>query len=215
MVAVSTPRSAAHNDGAEEGAWQTVKRMVSYTQEDLNLWWSVDAGYLLIDEEAKNEKKAATVVVSVEKDNDNEEAEEVSRRLLVQVTPPSPAVTIRVVEEEAVAPAAEAKRIHLFAYCSTPPPAAPKQKNWGGAVPAKKALTAPKKTIKKMCVAFPVGDGDTATLAHGALVYGMVGGKREERRRMIAAARELRRALKVWAREIYVTFSHKYLESRV
>ena len=188
MVAVSTPRSAAHAaDGAEEGAWQTVRRMASsYTQEDLNLWWSVDAGYLLIDEE---KKKAAAVVgvVSVEEgDNDNEEAEEeVSRRLLLaQVTPPSPAVTIRV-EEEAVAPAAEAKRIRLFAYCSAPAPTAPsapapKQKNWGGAVPAKKALRTPKKTIKKMRVAFPVGDGDTATLAHGALVYGMVGGKREE-----------------------------------
>ena len=70
MVAVSTPRSAA--DGAEEGAWQTVRRMASsYTQEDLNLWWSVDAGYLLMDEE---KKKAAAVVgvVSVEEgDNDN------------------------------------------------------------------------------------------------------------------------------------------------
>jgi hypothetical protein len=167
----------------------------SYTQEDLNLWWSVDAGYLLIDEEKK--KAAAVGVVSVEEgDNDNEEAEEeVSRRLLLaQVTPPSPAFTIRVVEEEAVvAPAAvaEAKRIRLFAYCSAPPApsAAPKQKNWSGAVLAKKALRAPKKTIKKMRVAFPVGDGDTATLAHGALVYCMVGGKREERRRASCAKR--------------------------
>jgi hypothetical protein len=69
MVAVSTPRSAAHNDGAEEGVWQTVRRVASYTQEDLNLWWSVDAGYLLIDEETKKEKKAAAVVVSVEEYN--------------------------------------------------------------------------------------------------------------------------------------------------
>ena len=95
MVAVSTPRSAT--DGAEEGAsWRTVRRMASsYTQEDLNLWWSVDAGYLLIDEEKK--KAAAVGVVSVEEgDNDNEEAEEeVSRRLLMaQVTPPSPTVTL-------------------------------------------------------------------------------------------------------------------------
>ena len=58
-----------------------------------------------------------------------------------------------------------------------------------------------------MRVAFPVGDGDTATLAHGALVYGMVGGKREERRRMIEAARELRKAPKVWAREIEATLN--------
>jgi hypothetical protein len=90
---------------------------------------------------------------------------------MAQLTPPSPAVTISV-EEAAPAAAAvattEENRIRLFAYCSAP--AAPKQKNWGGAVPAKKALRAPKKTIKKMRVAFPVGDGDTATLAHGALV---------------------------------------------
>ena len=228
MVAVSTPRSAT--DGAEEGAsWRTVRRMASssYTQEDLNLWWSVDAGYLLIDEEKKKAAPAPVVVVAVvgavsaeeekEGDNDNEEEEEaVSRRLLMaQPTPPSPAVTISVEEEAAPAAAASAaaavattteeKRIRLFAYCSAP--AAPKQKNWGGAVPAKKALRAPKKTIKKMRVAFPVGDGDTATLAHGALVYGMVGGKREERRRMIEAARELRKAPKVWAREIEATLN--------
>jgi hypothetical protein len=126
--------------------------------------------------------------------------------------PSSPAVTIGVVveeeaiisaaaeeEEEAVAPAA--KRIRLFAYCSSPS-AAPLQKNWAGAVPAKKARRAPKKTIKKMRVALPVGDGDSATLAYGALVYGMVGGKREERCRLIAAAREVRCAPEVWAREI-------------
>jgi hypothetical protein len=52
-------------------------------------------------------------------------------------------------------------------------------------VPAKKALRMPKKTIKKMRMAFPVGDGDSSTLARGALVYGMVGGKREERHRLI------------------------------
>ena len=177
MVAVSTPRSAT--DGAEEGAsWRTVRRMASYTQEDLNLWWSVDAGYLLIDEEKKKAAPAPVVAVvgavsaeEEEGDNDNEEEEEaVSRR-------------------------------------SAPLPAAPKQKNWGRAVPAKKALREPKKTIKKMRVAFPVGDGDTATLAHGALVYGMVGGKREERRRMIEEARELRKAPRVWAREIEATLN--------
>jgi hypothetical protein len=62
------------------------------------------------------------------------------------------------------APAA-AKRMRLFAYYS-----GQQQKNWAGAVPAKKARRAPKKTIKKMRVALPVGDGDSATLAHGALV---------------------------------------------
>ena len=223
MVAVSTPRSAT--DGAEEGAsWRTVRRMASsYTQEDLNLWWSVDAGYLLIDEEKKKAAPAPVVAVvgavsaeEEEGDNDNEEEEEaaVSRRLLMaQPTPPSPAVTISVEEAAPAAASAaavattEEKRIRLFAYCSAPAPPAPKQKNWGGAVPAKKALRAPKKTIKKMRVAFPVGDGDTATLAHGALVYGMVGGKREERRRMIEAARELRKAPKVWAREIEATLN--------
>jgi hypothetical protein len=102
-----------------------------------------------------------------------------------------------------VAPAA--KLIRLFAYCSSP--SAPQQKNWAGAVPAKKARRAPKKTIKKMRVALPVGDGDSATLAHGALVYNMVCGKREERCRLIAAARELRCAPEVWAREIEETLN--------
>ena len=196
-----------------------VRRVESYPQDDLNLWWSVDAGYLLLDEDVK-EKKAAVAVVAVSAEEEDKEEVEMSRRLLLGV-PSSPAVTIGVEEEEqeammmtvdaggaeeAVAPAAAAKRIRLFAYCSAPP-APPPQKKWGGGMPAKKALRAPKKTIKKMRVAFPVGDGDTATLAHGALVYGMVGGKREERRRMIEAARELRKAPKVWAREIEATLN--------
>ena len=71
----------------------------------------------------------------------------------------APAPAKKVAKKEAAAPAA--KRICLFAYCSS----SQQQKNWAGAVPAKKALRAPKKTIKKMRVAFPVGDGDTATLA--------------------------------------------------
>jgi hypothetical protein len=211
MVAVSTPRTAA--DG-EEGVWQTVRRAESHSQDDLNLWWSVDAGYLL-DDDVK--KKAVVVTGSVEEDKE-EEVVEVSRRLLMTPPPPcSPAVTIGVEEEveeainvsaggaeeeAAVAPAA-AKRIRLFAYCS----AAPQQKNWAGAVPAKKARRAPKKTIKKMRVALPVGDGDSATLAHGALVYGIVGGKREERCRLILAGRELRYAPEVWAREIEETLN--------
>jgi hypothetical protein len=47
MVAVSTPRTAADGD---EGVWQTVRRVESHPQDDLNLWWSVDAGYLLDDD---------------------------------------------------------------------------------------------------------------------------------------------------------------------
>ena len=77
MVAVSTPRSAT--DGAEEGAsWRTVRRMASsYTQEDLNLWWSVDAGYLLIDEEKKKAAPAPVVVVGAvsAEEEDKEEVE--------------------------------------------------------------------------------------------------------------------------------------------
>ena len=81
---------------------------------------------------------------------------------------------------------------------------AQQQKTWAGAVPAKKALSrrAPKKIVKKMRMAFPVGDDDTWTLARGALVDGMVGGKREERTRLITAARELRGASKGWAQAI-------------
>jgi hypothetical protein len=210
MVAVSTPRTGLDTADGEEGVWQTVRRAESHAQDDLNLWWSVDAGYLLDDVK----KKAVIVTGSVEEDK--EEEVEMSRRLLVAPPESSPAGTIGVEEEEeeaiisagraaaeeeeAVAPAA--KRIRLFAYCS-----ASQQKNWAGAVPAKKARRAPKKTIRKMRVALPVGDGDSATLANGALVYGMVGGKRKERCRLIAAARELRCAPEVWAREIEETLN--------
>jgi hypothetical protein len=130
MVAVSTPRTAA---GGEGGVWQTVRRVESYPQDDLNLWWSVDAGYLLLDEDVK-EKKAAVVVVAVSAEEEDKEEVEVSRRLLLGappllLAPSSPAVTIGVEEEEqeammmtvdaggaggaeeAVAPAAAAKRI--------------------------------------------------------------------------------------------------------
>jgi hypothetical protein len=215
MVAVSTPRTGLDAAG-EEGVRRSVTRAESHPHDDLNLWWSADADYV----------KAVTVSV------EDEEEVEVSRRLLVAPPPPllvvvgssslpsSPAVTIGMVEEEegevVVAPAiisaaAEeeeaaapaAKRIRLFAYCSS----SPQQKNWAGAVPAKKARRAPKKTIKKMRVALPVGDGDSATLAHGALMYCTVGGKREERSRLIAAARELRCAPEVWAREIEETLN--------
>ena len=100
------------------------------------------------------------------------------------------------VEERAV------KRIRLITMIHGG--AEPQQRTWAGAVPAKKALSrrAPKKIVKKMRMAFPVGDDDTWTLARGALVDGMVGGKREERTRLITAARELRGASKVWAQAI-------------
>ena len=65
MVAVSTPRTAA--DG-EEGVWQTVRRVESHPQDDLNLWWSVDAGYLLLSSTGSSMYKivgAVAVVVSV------------------------------------------------------------------------------------------------------------------------------------------------------
>jgi hypothetical protein len=92
MVAVSTPRTGLDTAG-EEGMWQTVRRAESHPQDDLNLWWSVDADYLLDDV-----KKKAVVTISVE---DKEEVT-VSRRLLVaQPSPPSsPAVTIGVVVVE-------------------------------------------------------------------------------------------------------------------
>jgi hypothetical protein len=57
------------------------------------------------------------------------------------------------------------------------------QKNRAGGVPAKLRVT------------LQVGDGDSATLAHGVLVYGMVGGKREERSRAPEAEHQhIRRA---------------------
>jgi hypothetical protein len=74
-------------------------------------------------------------------------------------------------------------------------------KTWAGVLPS----SASKKTNqrkarrvpKKLRVALPVGvldNGEEATLAHGALVKGMAGAKREERLALLKAARQLGRA---------------------
>jgi hypothetical protein len=128
MVAVSTQRTGLDTADGEEGVWQTVRRAESHLQDNINLWWSVDADYLLDDDV----KKKAVVVVTGSVEEGKEEELEVLRRLLVVPPPSSPAVTIWVEEEEedaiisaaaeeeeeAVAPAA--KRIRLFAYCPSP-----------------------------------------------------------------------------------------------
>jgi hypothetical protein len=75
-----------------------------------------------------------------------------------------------------------------------------KKKTWAGAVPAEKAFLP-----KKLRVALPVGvldNNEEATLAHGALVKGMVGGKREERLELIKTARQLVRASRLWTEAI-------------
>ena len=72
-------------------------------------------------------------------------------------------------------------------------------KTWGGVLPPSSSAIK-KKTTKKtllMRVALPVGvldNGEEATLAHGALVKGMAGAKREERLALLKAARQLGRA---------------------
>jgi hypothetical protein len=68
---------------------------------------------------------------------------------------------------------------------------------WGGAAAPKRAQRAAKKAPKPLRVALPMGED--ATLARGALMYGMAGAKAEERRRLIEVARELRGASKGWA----------------
>jgi hypothetical protein len=85
----------------------------------------------------------------------------------------------------------------------------PKMKTWAGAVPAKKTANKNKKdahlSIKKLRVALPVGvldNNEEATLAHGTLVKGMAGSKREERVKLIETARQLGRASRAWARAI-------------
>ena len=87
-------------------------------------------------------------------------------------------------------------------------------KTWGGVLPS--SSSASKKTIKKtttkkktplMRVALPVGvldNGEEATLAHGALVKGMAGAKREERLALLKAARQLGRATRRMGQAIMV-----------
>ena len=87
-------------------------------------------------------------------------------------------------------------------------------KTWGGVLPS--SSSASKKTTKKgrapkktplMRVALPVGvldNGEEATLAHGALVKGMAGAKREERLALLKAARQLGRATRRMGQAIMV-----------
>jgi hypothetical protein len=75
-------------------------------------------------------------------------------------------------------------------------------KTWPGAVPSSASKKAKQKEArravpKKLRVALPVGvldKDEEATLAHGVLVKGMAGGKREERLALLKAARQLGRA---------------------
>jgi hypothetical protein len=53
--------------------------------------------------------------------------------------------------------------------------------------------------------------GEDATLARGALVYGMAGGTAEERRRLIEVARELREAPSGWANAIEDTLNQVFI----
>ena len=86
----------------------------------------------------------------------------------------------------------------------------PKMKTWGGVLPPSSSSAIKKKTTKKallMRVALPVGvldNGEEATLAHGALVKGMAGAKREERLALLKAARQLGRATRRMGQAIMV-----------
>jgi hypothetical protein len=64
---------------------------------------------------------------------------------------------------------------------------------------------AAKKAPKPQRVGLPMGED--ATLARGALVYGMAGAMAEERRRLIEVARELRGGAKGWAGAIEETIN--------
>ncbi len=80
-------------------------------------------------------------------------------------------------------------------------------KTWAGAVPAKKVRKPAKKARlpKKLRVALPVGfldNNEESTLAHGTLVKGIAGGKREERNELLKTARQLGGAARLWAKAI-------------
>ena len=91
------------------------------------------------------------------------------------------------------------------------------KKTWGGVLPSSSSASkkttkkgkggrAPKKTLL-LRVALPVGvldNGEEATLAHGALVKGMAGAKREERLALLKAARQLGRATRRMGQAIMV-----------
>jgi hypothetical protein len=76
-------------------------------------------------------------------------------------------------------------------------------------VPWKRARRAAKKAPKPLRVKLPMGED--ATLARGALVYGMAGGTAEERRRLIEVARELREAPGGWVDAIEETLNQVFI----
>jgi hypothetical protein len=113
------------------------------------------------------------------------------RREATPRPPPSPIGDYAIIADPAPAPeepAAPVKKVRV--YFSG-------QRMWSGAAAPKRARRAAKKVPKPLRVALPMGED--ATLARGALVYGMAGAKAEERRSLIEMARELRDAAKGWA----------------
>ena len=113
---------------------------------------------------------------------------------------PSPIGGYAVVADPApsAAPAAPVKNVR--AYFSG-------QRMWGGAAAPKRARRTAKKAPKPLRVALPMGED--ATLARGALVYGMAGAKVEERRRLIEVPRELLGGAKGWADAIKETIKRR------
>ncbi len=80
---------------------------------------------------------------------------------------------------------------------------------WSGAAPSKRARRAAKKAPKPLRVKLRMGED--ATLARGALVYGMAKGTAEERWRLIEVARELQKAPSGWADAIEETLNQVFI----
>jgi hypothetical protein len=161
--------------------WSDKARTMLMQEEPARWWWA---------EDADSEQEATVPVGEREKKRalspPPEAAEEdyYCRREATPRPPPSPigdyAVDPAPAPEEEAAPAPVKKVRVCFSG----------QRMWGGAAAPKRARRAAKKAPKPLRVALPMGED--AMLARGALVYGMAGGKAEERRRLIEVARELR-----------------------
>jgi hypothetical protein len=210
-MTVWTPRAFSASDNMAEGIDCALSATAEQSEPRTPFAWC--------DYERTLREGETQVRVWVEEDGDAQAQEEAEYTCRPEATPrappspirdyvvdPAPAVEVAPAPMEEAAPAAEEaappKQKKVRVYFSG-------RRMWGGAVPPKRALRAAKKAPKPLRVKLPMGED--ATLARGALVYGMAGGTAEERRRLIEVARELREAPKGWADAIEETLNQVFV----
>jgi hypothetical protein len=218
LICVQTPRCAFSADGgaralSAEGLEGALSATAEQSEPRTPFDWSNQARTMQEEqvrfwvEDADLDQKEGTLPVDAEPSfcgekralsSEAEAAEEDYYYCQMDATPRPPPLPIADDDHAVVVdPAPEAAPVNVRVYFSG-------QRIWGGAAAPKRARRAAK-APKPLRVVLPMGED--ATLAHGALVFGMAGAKAEERRRLIEVARELRGWAKGWADAIEETIN--------